>query len=136
MVCIFLLCYFFSSYKVLAAPILYDAIESIKSNPSSYQIHLYDLLQKDVYCNISSFAVDKIQGNISIDFDYRGGTRAILTDFDEQKSEVHGHYPISILLLGTSDVQITLNFNRDGTAHGEWRNMGYKGGFDILNRYR
>lgn len=115
---------------------LRDALEKVRKNPKEYQVHLYDLLDKDVYCNITSFDADKTQGSIVMDFNYRGGTTATLTDFDEERREIHGTYPISLPFMGTSDVKITLKFNRDGTAHGEWRNKGFSGAFDILNRYR
>jgi hypothetical protein len=115
---------------------LRDALDKVRQNPKNYQVHLYDLLDKDVYCNISRFTADKALGSIVMDFNYRGGTIATLTDFDEERREVHGIYPISFPIVGTSDVKITLRFNRDGTAHGEWRNKGFSGAFDILNRYR
>lgn len=112
-----------------------NMILNLVSSPEKYQIHLYDLLSSDTYCDIEDVDIDTDRYEITIRFDYRGGTTLKLTHYDRSNSEIHGHYPISLPFLGTSNVQVSMNCKNDGTAYGRWANMGYSGAFDIVRKY-
>lgn len=103
-------------------------------NPSDYRIRLYDLIMKEVYCDITRFSVDEKQGILLIDFDYRGGTTAIIKNINNDTLNAVGNYSIRIPLIKNIDVPIELRFNADGTASGKWHNMGKSGNFDIIKK--
>lgn len=111
------------------------AVSLIDQAPKKYQIHIRDLIKGDVYSDIQSVVVDRATGWTVIHFNYRGRTSVSLMPVGEGSYAGSGSYPISIPLLGNSDVKVNLTFAPDGTARGVWNNMGYSGAFDITKKY-
>ena len=106
----------------------------IKANPQKYQVRVYDLIKGDVYCDIQNVVSDKATGWIQIHFNYRGRTSVNLAPVSAGSIAGAGSYSINLPLLGITDVKVNLTFTQDGTARGEWRNMGYGGAFDIIKK--
>lgn len=110
------------------------SILTLERDFSSYRVHLYDLLRGDVYSDIRQVSVDWASGKVDIDFSYMGGTRVSLSLLGKNSFEAWGSYPISLPVLGVTNVKVMLEFNPDGTADGEWSNMGLSGVFEIVRK--
>lgn len=111
-----------------------EAIVLVQQHPKKYQIYIQDLIKGDTYSDIQSVVVDKTTGWIQIHFNYRGRTSVSLTPVAVGSFDGIGSYPISIPILGTSEVKVNLTFSPDGSARGEWKNMGYEGAFGIVRK--
>lgn len=114
-------------------PSMAAAVLLIKNQPQKYRIRLYDLLKGDVYCDIQN-VTSEATGSTQIQFDYRGLTSANLAPISAGNAAGSGSYRINIPLLGITDVKVSLTFANDGTARGEWRNLGSGGVFDIVKK--
>lgn len=118
--------------KQLAKPgSLAAAVIQVKTSPKKYRVRIHDMAKGDVYCELQSVNIDSSTGWLTLDVDYRGGTRVRLTPVSDDSLAMRGAYKISLPLMGDSEVQVFLVFNGDGSARGEWKNMGFSGAFDI-----
>lgn len=106
----------------------------IKGNPQNYQVRVYDLIKGDVYCDIQKVVSDKATGRLQIHFNYRGQTSVNLAPVSVGSVAGAGSYSINLPLLGITEVKVNLTFAQDGSARGEWRNLGYGGAFDFIKR--
>lgn len=111
-------------------------LKRLVARKMDYQIKLHDLSKGDIYADIYNISINNEMGQVSIEFNYRGGTTLKLNNFQYRTSEAVGSYPIKLPFLGESDVQVKMKFNTDGTADGEWRNMGLGAQFDIVKKFR
>ena len=93
-----------------------EAIALIQQDPKKFQIHIQDLVKGDTYADIQSVVVDKATGWTQIHFNYRGRTVVSLTPVAVGSLLGTGSYPISLPILGTSDVKVNLTFSSDGSA--------------------
>lgn len=108
------------------------AILKIKQQPKNYLIRVQEMGKGERLCEIQAITVDASTGWMSVDFNYRGGTRLNITREAPDSFTMRGAYKINLPLLGSSDVQVRLMFSPDGSAMGRWSNMGFDGAFDLL----
>jgi hypothetical protein len=124
-----------TSEPVVKSNAMSAALLSIEKTPQRFQIHVYDLIMGDVYSDIKSINVNKSNWATTIGFSYRGNTNVSFQPDFEGSPLVVGSYRVNIPLRGATVVKVSLTFDRDGTARGEWRNMGFSGTFDITKKY-
>ncbi|HAS85405.1 MAG TPA: hypothetical protein DCS31_01195 [Candidatus Competibacteraceae bacterium] len=110
----------------------------IEEKPQQYQIELHDLLDGDLQCPIENVVLDRQAQKLIIDFRYRGITSLTLRAASLSSQWATGSYPIDLPVLGLSNVQVDLRFNKDGSARGQWHNrvLGkkYEGAFHIIKK--
>ena len=111
-------------------PILTQALDKFVKNFNRYQVALVSIDKGREVCDI----VDAYRGNrdIVIKFKYRGHTRLVLNTLEQKTSRAYGSYTIRLPVIGTTTVDVELNFRADGTAYGHWKNMGFKDKLEII----
>ncbi|RKZ75252.1 MAG: hypothetical protein DRR19_29455 [Candidatus Parabeggiatoa sp. nov. 1] len=115
-------------FYILKKGNLDPGLDKLVNNYSQYKIALVSLNKGQEDLDI--LGVYKEDKDIIIKFQYRGETRLILNEFDDEHSVVRGEY---ILKYGiTTTVEVELIFNADGTANGKWIDKGIRNDFKII----
>lgn len=118
----------------LSSPVrdLTGGLERLTASPASYEVALVSLDRGPEAHRITR--VVRSADEVSIHFLYRGGTELTLSQFDPEEAIARGSYPIDLPILGPSRVSVTLEFYSDGTASGQWVNLGLSNEFGIRKR--
>lgn len=109
-------------------PIITPALKLL-NNFNQYQIALVSLDKGQEYCDIIN--VYRKNNNLVIKFKYRGISKLTL---NEKHLFASGSYPITLPGIGTSQVDVQLKYNLDGTANGYWTNFGFNNEFNIIKK--
>lgn len=118
----------FNEFPVLAAAL------QIRKNPGAYRIRIEEVFGNDAYADIRDITVDESLGQISMSFSYRGIAEARIGPVSKSSARAQGSYEATLPLLGRTTIGVELNFNRDGSARGRWRNQDFSGEFEIIKR--